>query len=207
MAIEFRVAHHPFSAQSTPALSLSSQEKCPHRATDTFLAEKVIDIVTFPLASPPCNNCQIWPLLPSWKGFPGGSDGKASACNVGDLGSTPGSGRSPGEGNGNPLQYSCLENSMDGGAWWATVHGVTKNRTRLSNFTSLHFLPENSPRPCHLYYSKSRHRIWRQILWDQPLIPFLLTVKSWISHPSKPRFLPLSNNLCKIHSLEPFNTS
>ena len=55
-----------------------------------------------------------------------------SACNVGDLGLIAGSGRSPGEGNGNPLQYSCLENSMDGGAWWATVHGVTKSRTRLS---------------------------------------------------------------------------
>ena len=50
-------------------------------------------------------------------GFPGGSDGKASACNVEDPGSIPGLGRSPGEGNGNPLQYSCLENSMDGGAW------------------------------------------------------------------------------------------
>ena len=52
-------------------------------------------------------------------GFPGGSEGKASACNAGDLGVIPGSGRSPGEGNGNPLQYSCLENPMDGGAWWA----------------------------------------------------------------------------------------
>ena len=57
-------------------------------------------------------------------GFPGGSDGKVSACNVGDPGSIPGLGRSPGEGNGNPLQYSCLENPTDGGAWWATVHGV-----------------------------------------------------------------------------------
>ena len=62
-------------------------------------------------------------------GFPGGSEVKASACNVGDLGSILGSGRSPGEGNGNPLQYSCLENPMDGGAWWATVHGVTKSWT------------------------------------------------------------------------------
>ena len=52
--------------------------------------------------------------------------GKESACNVGDLGSIPGSGRSPGEGNGNPLQYSCLENPMNGGDWWATVHGVAK---------------------------------------------------------------------------------
>ena len=57
---------------------------------------------------------------------------KASACNAGDLGSIPGLGRSPGEGNGNPLQYSCLENPMDGGAWWATVHGVAKSWTRLS---------------------------------------------------------------------------
>ena len=62
-------------------------------------------------------------------GFPGGSDCKASARNVGDQGLIPGSGRSPGEGNGNPLQYSCLENSMDGGAWWATVHGVAKSQT------------------------------------------------------------------------------
>ena len=56
------------------------------------------------------------------------------ACNVGDLGSIPGSGRSPGEGNGNPLQYSCLENPMDGGAWRATVHGVAKSRTRLNSY-------------------------------------------------------------------------
>ena len=68
---------------------------------------------------------------------PGGSDGKASACNAGYPGSIPRLGRSPGEGNGNPLQYSCLENSMDGGAWWATVHGVVKSRTRMSDFTSL----------------------------------------------------------------------
>ena len=63
-------------------------------------------------------------------GFPGGSEVKVSAQNAGDLGSIPGSGRSPGEGNGNPLQYSYLENPMDGGTWLATVHGVTKNQTR-----------------------------------------------------------------------------
>ena len=62
-------------------------------------------------------------------GFPGGSDHKESACNVGDPGSIPGSGRSPGEGNGNPLQYSCLENPMDRRAWQDTVHRVTKNQT------------------------------------------------------------------------------
>ena len=67
-------------------------------------------------------------------GFPGGSEVKVSASNAGDLGSIPGSGRSPGEGNGNPLQYSCLENPMDGEAWWATVHRVEKSRTRLSDF-------------------------------------------------------------------------
>ena len=65
----------------------------------------------------------------------GGSEVKTSACNAGDPGSIPGLGRSPGEGNGNPVQYSCLENPMEGGAWWATVHGVAKSRTRLSNFT------------------------------------------------------------------------
>ena len=58
-------------------------------------------------------------------GFPGGSNGKESACNVGDPGSISGLERSPGEGNVNPLQYSCLENSMDRGAWWLTVHGVS----------------------------------------------------------------------------------
>ena len=59
---------------------------------------------------------------------PGGAEVKASACNVGDLGSIPGSGRYPGEGNSNPLQYSCLENPMDRGAWWATVHGSQRVR-------------------------------------------------------------------------------
>ena len=72
-------------------------------------------------------------------GFPGGSEVKVSACNVGDPGSIPGLGRSPGEGNGNPLQYSCLENPMEGGAWQATVHGVAKSQTRLSYFTLTFF--------------------------------------------------------------------
>ena len=63
------------------------------------------------------------------QGFLGGSNGKESACNAGDPGSIPGSGRSPGEENGNPLQYSCLGNPMDRGTWWATVHGVTESQT------------------------------------------------------------------------------
>ena len=62
-------------------------------------------------------------------GFPGGSHSKATTCDAGDLGSIPGSLRSPGEGNGNPLEYSCLENPMDRGAWRATVHGVAKSWT------------------------------------------------------------------------------
>ena len=65
-------------------------------------------------------------------GFPGGSEGKASACNVGDPGSIPESGRSPGEGNGNPLQYSCLGNPTERDTWWATVHGVAKSQIRLN---------------------------------------------------------------------------
>ena len=66
-------------------------------------------------------------------GFPGGSDNKDSAYNAGDLGSIPGSGRSSGEGNGNPLLYSCLGNPMDRGACWATVHGVTKRHDWVTN--------------------------------------------------------------------------
>ena len=71
--------------------------------------------------------------------FPGGSDGKASVYNAGDLGSSPGLGRSPGEGNGNPLQYCCLENPTDRGAWYVTVYGVAKSWTLLSDFTFFHF--------------------------------------------------------------------
>ena len=66
-------------------------------------------------------------------GFHGGSDSKESACNEGDLGSIPGLGRFPGGGHDNPLQYSCLENSMDGGAWRDTIYGVAKSQSRLSD--------------------------------------------------------------------------
>ena len=85
-------------------------------------------------------DCGTKILLAAWsgqgiytQGFLGGSEVKVSASNTGDLGSIPGLGRSPGEGNGNRLQYSCLENPMDGEAWWATVHGVVKSQTRLSD--------------------------------------------------------------------------
>ena len=68
-----------------------------------------------------------------WGAFPGGSDSNESACNVGDLGSIPGLGRSPGEVKGCPLHYSCLENSMERGAWQVTVQGVAKSHTQLSD--------------------------------------------------------------------------
>ena len=74
------------------------------------------------------NQCSL-----SQMGFPGGSDGKESACDVGDPHLIPGSGRFSGDRHGNPLQYTCLENFMDREAWWATVHGVSKSWTRLSN--------------------------------------------------------------------------
>ena len=79
---------------------------------------------------------QAWGLGRSWsekeeiwgrEGFPGGAGGKESACNAGDPGLIPGLGRSPGGGHGNQLQYSCLENYMNRGDWWATVHGVIRS--------------------------------------------------------------------------------
>ena len=82
--------------------------------------------------------CGIWDNLgcsSKARGFPGGSAGKESACNAGDLGSIPGLGRSAGEGHGNPLQYCCLENLMERRPWWATAHGVTKSWTWLSDIT------------------------------------------------------------------------
>ena len=73
--------------------------------------------------------------------FPGGLDGKETAHYVGDPGLIPGLGRHPGRGYGNPLQYSCLGNPMDRGAWWAIVHGIAKNWTRLSNMLTFTFVP------------------------------------------------------------------
>ena len=101
-------------------------------------------------------------------GFPGGSFSKASACNVGDPGLIPASGRSSGEVNGNPLQQLCLENPIDRGAWYATVHGVAKSRTRLSDFTfTFHF-----PFTCNLLsvFIMKQHWIFSNafsaIYWD-----------------------------------------
>ena len=73
------------------------------------------------------------PFKASSLGFPGSSVGKESTCSAGDLGSIPGSGRFPGEGNGKPLQDPCLENPMDRGAWWAAAYWITKSWAQLSN--------------------------------------------------------------------------
>ena len=78
-------------------------------------------------------------------GLPSGSDGEESASNAGDPGSVSGWGRSPGGGNGNPLQHSCLENSTDRGAWWATTHGITESQTQLQGLGTPTF-PELSRR-------------------------------------------------------------
>ena len=91
-------------------------------------------------------------------GFPGGSDGKESAYSAGDLGSIPRLGRSPGGGSSDLLQYSCLENSMQGGAWWATVHGVPKSRAWLSDFLFFFFSPNVSR------LTKATKRKWKLYL-------------------------------------------
>ena len=97
----------------------------------------LIDVSKLPYTLPTISIISLFNICQSdrWKGFPGRSEGKARVCNAGDSGSIPGLGRSPGEGNGSLLQYSCLENPLDRGAWWATVLGVTKSRTGLRDFT------------------------------------------------------------------------
>ena len=87
------------------------------------------------------NNNDIWHFIVLYLGFPGGSDDEESTCNAGDPDSVPGLGRSPEEGDGYPLQYSCLENSMDRGAWRTTVHGVAENQTQMSDY---HFTSSSS---------------------------------------------------------------
>ena len=112
------------------------------------------------------------------KGFPGGSDGKASAYNMGDPGSIPGSGRSPGEGNGNPLQYSCLENPMDAGAWLATVHGVAKSRTWLSDFTITITIDIYVPFAIFLIFGVGCVDLFSSVLFLDCISPFNICCKA-----------------------------
>ena len=87
-----------------------------------------------------------------WTHFPGGSEVKNLPANAGDPGLIPGSGRSPGVGNGDPLQYSCLENPLDREAWWATGHGVTEGQTRATEHTGTHLVPPSSPHPQGMHH-------------------------------------------------------
>ena len=125
-------------------------------------------------------------------GFPGGSDSKGSAYNGGDLGSIPGVGRCPGGGDGSPLQYSCLENHMDGGAWWATVHRVAKSQTRLRDSTYLlnndygaSTVAEWSRIHLPLQETEGRFHLWsgkRPCALDQ-LSPHIATTEPQLSSP------------------------
>ena len=121
--------------------------------------------------------------------FPGGSDGKESACSAGDLGSIPGLGRSPGEGHGNPLQYSCLENSVDRGAWLVIVHEVVKSRTWLSDF---HFTSqrgkqgerENRVSSWGGGASKRKHPYLSPRMWKSMCPVSFSTLVRWLWHQS-----------------------
>ena len=95
-----------------------------------YLVKKFVQVFLYDVTEKPEQTFQL---------IQDGSDGKASVYNAGDLGSSPGLGRSPGKGNGNPLQYDCLENPMDRGAWQAIVYGVAKTRTWLNDFTFTFF--------------------------------------------------------------------
>ena len=99
------------------------------------------------LSLSPTESTQLHGMPSHPRSFPGGSEVKVSGCNVGDLGSIPGSRRSPGEGNGNPLQYSCLENPIDGGAWWAVGRKESDTTEQLHfHFFTLSYL---ALRPAH----------------------------------------------------------
>ena len=130
--------HHPQEqcAQMDPHMlgllkTLPHMSKCPRRGPLVANSNDFISLASDSRKA--VQRVEQCPPSTPLKGFPGGSDGKESACNTGNPGSIPGLGRYPGEGNGCPLQYSCLENSKDRGAWQVTVHGVTKSQTRLND--------------------------------------------------------------------------
>ena len=115
----------------------------------------------WPWCLPLCSGKSPFLYMPTiYDDFPGSSGGKECACNAGDLGLIPGSARCPGEGNGNPFQYSCLENSVNIGAWRATVHGVAKSQIWLSRHTRT-----------HTYYSLSLCLLVSICFWPRWSVP------------------------------------
>ena len=112
-----------FMAQVVKNLPAMQETQVPSLSWEDLLEKRMTTICSV----------LIYSLISDCLGFSGGSDGKEFACNAGDPGSIPGLGRSPGVKNGYPLQYSCLENSVNRGAWWATVHGIAKSWTQLHN--------------------------------------------------------------------------
>ena len=185
----------PTPCSTTNAISTKEYPKRP-----AWLTFPLIASTNFPLnMKPPWSfSPSAWSLgrmspLLAW----GKAEVKASTCNVGDLGSIPGSGRSPGEGNGTPLQCSCLENPMDEGAWWAAVHGVAKSRTRLSDFTftftSIEVVSPFLPRP-ESYLTLAMSLCLAGLVtvqqWHESVLPWLRASVSW----ECPR--PLSRPYC-----------
>ena len=129
--------------------------------------------IAFPFELPPAVSCPDFWSLPC--GFPGGSDSKESACSAGDLGLIRGLGRSPGEGNGYPLQNSCLENSMDRWSWQAIVHGVAKSQTWLGDYLLLQMVRS------WLYHCLTQIVVlssWK-FLYCHSLFPSALSRYSW----------------------------
>ena len=171
-----------------------------------------ISVSQWAIVPQPRTKGTIFSMIKVCYSFPGDLDGKASACSVGDPGSIPGSGRSPGDGNGNPLQYPCLENSMDGGAWQAIVRGVTKSQTWLSNFTlQAHLEMYVPPKETNwrMKYSmkwsvtKPDHRSQMKWLRLSPMSP----KQDLISLSSLPNGISPKWNLKAIHQESPSSTS
>ena len=142
----FCACTHLPSGQHSPRVLLASSPQPPYELIHSSGRTRPTGDPGCPPPSSVRPACTPPPTIPHRAGaektptgltrYPGGSDGKESACNGRDPASIPELGRSPGEGDGYPLQYSCLENPIDRGAWWATVHRVTKSWTRLSNYTT-----------------------------------------------------------------------